>query len=196
MKTVKDIEEASRQVLMAGLGICGLGKDYAVHKLDVLMEDLNGLVNSLLLKGEQVEDDLHINERVQAIKDRRIARIRKKLGFNSDPQLSELDQLSHKLDMLTKVVDKLAEQKAQKQQEPANAQKTAAQKTEVKTETLAKKPAVRKTTAAKATAIKSTATKSTAAKSTRAKVSSTTPTKTATGRKSTNASQSDTGADS
>ncbi|UAA37932.1 hypothetical protein KIH87_14705 [Paraneptunicella aestuarii] len=198
MKTVKDIEEASRQVLMAGLGICGLGKDYAVHKLDVLMEDFNGFVNSLLLKGEQVEEDLHINERVQAIKDRRISRIRKKLGFNNDPQLNELDQLSQKLDMLTKVVDKLAEQKAQKPQSEQEAAQTkavpkeAVQKAEVKTVTPAKKPVARKATAAKATESKTSATKSTTAKST----TSTAAAKTTTRRKSTNASQTDTGADS
>lgn len=149
MKTVKQIEETSRQVFMAGLGVCGLGKDYAVHKLDSLLEDFNGFVNELLVKGEEVETDIKVKDRVQMVKERRVAIIRKQLGLN-DPQLSELDQLSQKLDMLTKVIDKLAEQKAAEQaatekveaekieSEKAPVAQTVTEKTEKPTETVAK----------------------------------------------------------
>lgn len=160
MKTVKDIEEAGRQVLMAGLGICGLGKDYAIHKVDSFMEDFNGFVNNLLIRGELVEEELHVNERVQAVKDRRIARIRKKLGLNSDSQTSELDNLSHKLDMLTKVVNKLAEQKAEKLA-AENATDTVEKKTPV-----AKKAPVANKTPARRTTKTTTSARKTAAKST------------------------------
>ena len=38
MNTVKNVEKAGRQVWLAGLGACLVGKEYAVKKLDELFE--------------------------------------------------------------------------------------------------------------------------------------------------------------
>lgn len=127
MKTVKQIEETSRQVFMAGIGIVGLSKDYAVHKLDNIMEGVNGLVNELLIRGEEVEHELEKKSKVQYVKERRIAQIRKRLGLANDTYTTEIDTLSHKLDELTKVIDKLAEQKAAQREQAKVEQEQAEQ---------------------------------------------------------------------
>merc|ERR1711916_104165 len=102
---------------MVGIGIVGLSKDYAVHKLDNIMEGVNGFVNELLIRGEAVEQELEKKDKARHVKERRIAQIRKRLGLTNDPYTTELDRLSHKLDELTKVIGKLAEQKEAESQQ-------------------------------------------------------------------------------
>jgi len=117
MKTVAAIEKTSRQVILAGLGVVGLGKDYAIKRLDMLMDGFNEFVNELLIRGEEVDGNLAVNgvkDKVFRAKQRRIDHIRKQLGLG-DPSVNELDNLTHKVDELTKVINKLAEQAATKQ---------------------------------------------------------------------------------
>ncbi len=178
MKSVRSIEKAGRQVVMAGLGVVGLSKDMAAHKIDTLMDGFNSLVNELLTRGESLENEMEVKDRMQTIKDRRIAQIRKQLGLANNPQTSDLDNLSHKLDELTKVITKLVDQKQ------------AAQKAESATEAAAKKgvadkvkatPAKRTTsrTAAAKKAVTKTATAKTTAKETGAEKKATTASKVA-----------------
>lgn len=184
MKTVKQIEEAGRQVVMAGLGIVGLSKDFAVHKLDALMEDFNGFVNELLTRGESVEQGMDAKNKMQSVKDRRIAQIRKQLGLGNDPHTSELDHLSHKLDELTRVVNKLAEQKTATDQKakavPAKAPtkrapRAKATTTKAASTSTAKKAAAQKTTARKTTTATKAKSTTTRAKKATGATTATTP---------------------
>ncbi|MCY7296831.1 hypothetical protein [Alteromonas sp. a30] len=166
MKTVKEIEETGRQFFMAGLGIVGLSKDYAVHKLDNFMEGVNEFVNELLIRGEAVEQDLEKKDKLQLVKEKRIAQIRQRLGLANDPYTSELDALSHKLDDLSRVIDKLIQKKAE--EKAAKETSTTAGKSAEKADTKEDKP-VAKTTARKRTSSaaskRTSSTKSTASSS-------------------------------
>lgn len=145
MKTVAAIEKTGRQVILAGLGVVGLGKDYAIKRFDLLMDDFNGFVNDLLIRGEEVDNNLAVGgvkDKVFRAKQRRIDHIRKQLGLG-DPHINELDNLSHKVDELTKVINKLAEQ-AEKQS--VSVQPTPSKKAKVETApSTTSKPATRAT---------------------------------------------------
>ncbi len=179
MKTVKTIEKAGRQVWLAGLGVALLGREYAGKKLDEIFESGNSLISDMLSKGVDVEADIKAMLNGKVVTDDRISELREKLGLNRESREDTIEKLTAKVDALSQVVAKLAEQKAKEEKaEAAAAKKVAApasKAAEAKATTTAAKPAAKRTTTRKprataaTTARKTTARKPAAAKTTAAK---------------------------
>lgn len=151
MKTVKNIENAGRQAWLAGLGVVILGKEYAAKKFDEVFEGTNALINEMMSKGLVVESDIKALLEGKKIDDAKVAELREKLGLNKESKEDRLTRLSAKVDALTDVVNKLAEQ----QKAEATTPKTTATKPAAK-KAPARKP--RATAAKSTTASKSTGT--------------------------------------
>ena len=104
MSTVKNVEKAGRQVWLAGLGACLVGKEYAVKKLDEIFEGTNSLVNSVVTKGQEVEGELKGKFSGGFAQDEKIAELREKLGLNKESKQDKISRLAVKVDALTEIV--------------------------------------------------------------------------------------------
>jgi peptidoglycan hydrolase CwlO-like protein len=160
MNTVKTIEKAGRQVWLAGLGVCLLGRDLAAKKLDDVFEGTNTLVNDMMGKGAEIESELKSvidNKFLSEEKKAKVTELREKLGLNKETQEDKLARLSAKVDALTDVVTKLADAKAEQAVVAPAEEKPVAKKAPARkprsTAAEAKAPA-RKTTARRAPAKK------------------------------------------
>lgn len=172
MSTVKNVEKAGRQFWLAGLGACILSKEYAVKKMDELLEGTNSLVNGVLAKGETIEGELKSKFQTGFPQDERILELREKLGLNKESKQDKIARLAAKVDALTEIVAALSVKTEQAKAKPAAKPAT---KTQEAGATAAPKPAAKSTTTRKprTTATKSTssaapkpATRQTAAKKT------------------------------
>lgn len=181
MNTVKNVEKAGRQVWLAGLGACLLGKEYAVKKLDEIFEGTNSLVNNMMTKGQEVEGELKGKLQAGLPQDEKIMELREKLGLNKESKQDKIARLALKVDALTEIVATIsvkaeeankaeeATEVAAKEEAPAEsneaAPKPAAKRTTTRkprataaskaASTAAKKPATRRTTAKKTTSTQS-----------------------------------------
>jgi hypothetical protein len=104
MNTVKNVEKAGRQVWLASLGACLVGKEYAVKKLDELFEGTNALVNEVMSKGQALEGELKDKLPKGFPRDEKIAELREKLGLNKDSKHDKISSLAVKVDALTDMV--------------------------------------------------------------------------------------------
>ena len=170
MNTVKNVEKAGRQVWLAGLGACLVGKEYAVKKLDELFEGTNALVNEVISKGHALEGELKGKLPKGFPQDEKIAELREKLGLNKESKHDKIARLAAKIDALTDIVATIsvkAEQAKTQVAKPAKvkdadpASKPAAKSTSTRkpratasksaSTTATKKPASRRTTTRKTT---------------------------------------------
>ena len=157
MSTVKNVEKAGRQFWLAGLGACLLGKEYAVKKMDELLEGTNSLVNGVLAKGATVEGELKSKLQSGFPQDEKILELREKLGLNKESKQDKIARLAVKVDALTEIVATLTVKTEQ-----AKAKAPATSETQ-EAATPAPKPAAKRTTARKPRTTASKATSSAAA---------------------------------
>ena len=178
MSTVKNVEKAGRQVWLAGLGACLLGKEYAVKKLDEMFEGTNSLVNEVMTKGQEIEADL--KSKVSAgfpvssnfLQDEKIAELREKLGLSQESKQDKISRLVVKVDALTEIVATIS---VRAEEEKAAAKKSAATATPKKS-TATRKP--RATASKTAPASKAASTGKSVASDTAAKKPTATRTRT------------------
>jgi len=181
MNTKKNVEKASRQVWLAGLGAVLLGKEYAVKKLDEMFEGTNSLVNQVVTKGQEIEGD--IKSKVSGsnplkssfIQDEKIAELREKLGLNQESKQDKISRLAAKVDALTDIVATIS---VKVEEEKAAASKKSAAATTAKTETKAAAPKPATARKPRAATSKTAAASKTASSDTAAKKPATTRTRT------------------
>ncbi|BDX06079.1 hypothetical protein [Planctobacterium marinum] len=157
MSTVKNVEKAGRQFWLAGLGACLLGKEYAVKKMDELLEGTNSLVNGVLAKGATIEGELKTKLQSGFPQDEKILELREKLGLNKESKQDKIARLAAKVDALTEIVATLTvktEETKATTSAPSKTQEAAAP---------APKPAAKRTTTRKPRAASSKTTSSAAA---------------------------------
>lgn len=158
MSTVKNVEKAGRQFWLAGLGACILSKEYAVKKMDELLEGTNSLVNGVLSKGATIEGELKTKFQSGLPQDERILELREKLGLNRESKQDKIARLAAKVDALTEIVATLTVKTEQAKAKPAAKPATKTQEAAAPAATT--KPAAKRTTTRKprATATKSAST--------------------------------------
>lgn len=128
MKTVKNVEKAGRQVWLAGLGACLVGKEYAVKKFDELFEGTNSLLGAVVSKGQEVEGELRGKLSTGFPQDEKIAELREKLGLNKESKQDKITRLASKVDALTEIVATISVKAEEEKAKAAAAKKAEAAK--------------------------------------------------------------------
>lgn len=124
MSTVKNVEKAGRQFWLAGLGACLVGKEYAVKKMDELLEGTNSLVNGVLAKGATIEGELKDKFQSGFPQDEKILELREKLGLNKESKQDKIARLAAKVDALTEIVATISVKTEQTKAKAASENKT------------------------------------------------------------------------
>lgn len=128
MNTVKNVEKAGRQVWLAGLGACLVGKEYAVKKFDELFEGTNSLIGAVVSKGQEVEGELKGKFSTGFPQDEKIAELREKLGLNKESKQDKITRLVSKVDALTEIVATISVKAEEEKAAAAAAKKAEAAK--------------------------------------------------------------------
>lgn len=132
-------KDAGRKTWLLGLGAYDSALKTASGKFDQFYEEGNQVFADLVTQGEALEAELKQKLQLPEVVTNKIEQLKALL---SNDKSQELDKLSGKIDALTAMVEKLAEQKAKVQAE--------AKKSEPGTASKAKVAATKKATTAKA----------------------------------------------
>jgi len=144
MDTVKNVEKAGRHLWLAGLGACLVGKEYAVKKLDNLLEATTLMANEVMSKGQELEGELKGKFPNGFVQDDKVAELREKLGLNKESKQAKISKLAAKVEALTDIVATISV-KAEEEKSKATSVKEA----EVKEAVTAQKKETKRTTTRK-----------------------------------------------
>ena len=106
--TIETAEEVARKIWLAGLGAYGKSFEEIQSQYEKLNSETTRLFEELVSKGQKLEAQTKEKFTVNKSVDKGIDDLRKKLGLDSSDADTKIDELSQKVDALTKAVNKIS----------------------------------------------------------------------------------------
>jgi poly(hydroxyalkanoate) granule-associated protein len=106
--TIETAEEIARKIWLAGLGAYGKSFEEIQSQYEKLNSETTRLFEELVSKGQKLEAQTKEMLTVNKSIDEGVENLRNKLGLDSSEADTKIDDLSQKVDALTKAVNKLS----------------------------------------------------------------------------------------